>query len=210
MLMCFIPSHLEKVNDNFAHFVIDFLSILLLFDAYSDHNANAAPAPWVGRNLSSIKEDRFNNMSEQEMIQENQMILIKFCLKQNEDMAWKLFGTNNKKSRQLGWQVGELDSLCTASVRYVRKFQSGISSLYKDYQDTYKGGKRKESMWIHHFVILQLFHPKFLEIKSAEFIHDNHSSFVCQFTTDKQQEYVNIFKELPNYNWLWLGRSVSN
>jgi hypothetical protein len=34
-------------------------------------------------------------MSEWEMIQENQLVLIKFCLKQNEVMAWKFFGTNN-------------------------------------------------------------------------------------------------------------------
>jgi hypothetical protein len=40
-----------KVNANFAHFVIDFLSLLLLFDAYTDHNANASPAPWAGRNF---------------------------------------------------------------------------------------------------------------------------------------------------------------
>ncbi len=53
-----------KVNANFACFVIDFLSMLLLFDAYSDHNANASPAPWAGSNFS---------MSEQEMIQENQL-----------------------------------------------------------------------------------------------------------------------------------------
>jgi hypothetical protein len=34
-----------KVDANFAHIVIDFLSMLLLFDAYTDHNANASPAP---------------------------------------------------------------------------------------------------------------------------------------------------------------------
>jgi hypothetical protein len=118
-------------------FVIDFLSMLLLFDAYSDHNANVSPTPWAGRNLS---------MSEQEMIQENQMLLIKFCLKQNEDMMWKLIGTINKKSCQLGWQVGELNSIWTASVRYVNKFKSSISSSYKDYQHMYMGGKRNESM----------------------------------------------------------------
>jgi hypothetical protein len=161
-------------------------------------------------NLSSIKEDRFHNKSEQEIIQDNQLVLIKYCLKQNEDMAWKLFGTKNKKNRQLGWQVGELENLWSASVRYVSKFNSGIFSLYKDYQDTYKGGKRKESMWIHHFVSLQLFHPKFLKIESAEFLHDNYSSFVCQFTTDNQQEYTDICEDVPNYNWLWLGRNVSN
>jgi hypothetical protein len=182
-----------KVNINFARFVIDFLSMLLLFDTYTDHNVNASPAPWVGRNFS---------MSEREMIQENQLVLIKFCLKQNEVMVWKFFGNNNKKNCQLGWQVGECDTLWTSSVRYVSKFKSGISSLYKDYQDMYKGDKRKESMWIHHFVILQLFHPKFLKIESAEILHDNHSSFVRQFTTGKQQEYTNIFEEFPNNNWL--------
>ncbi len=36
-----------KVNTNFACFVIDFLTMSLLFDAYSDHNANASPAPWA-------------------------------------------------------------------------------------------------------------------------------------------------------------------
>ncbi len=41
-----------KINANFAHFVIDFLSMLLLFDAYTDHNVNASPAPWAGRNFS--------------------------------------------------------------------------------------------------------------------------------------------------------------
>jgi hypothetical protein len=63
-----------KDNTNFARFVINFLSILLLFDAYSDHNTNASPAPWAGRSFS---------MSEREMIQEIQLVLIKFCLKQN-------------------------------------------------------------------------------------------------------------------------------
>ena len=188
MLICFIPIYLDRSTLTLNLSVIDFLSMLLLFDAYSDYNANASPTPCAGRNFS---------MSEQEIIQENQLILLKFCLKQNEDMVRKLFGTKNKKTRQLGWQVGELDNLWTASVRYVSKFKSGISSLYKDYQDTYNWGKRKESMWIHHFVILQLFHPKFLKFESAEFLHDNYSSFVCQFTTDKQQEYTNILKNFP-------------
>jgi hypothetical protein len=149
-----------KVNAHFARFVIDFLSMLLLFDAYTDHNANASPAPWAGRKFS---------MCECEMFQENQLVLIKFCLKQNEVMVWNFFGTNNKKNPPLGWQIGECDTLWTASMRYVRNFKSDISSSYKDYQDTYKGDKRKESMWIHHFVILQLFHPKLLKSKAQNF-----------------------------------------
>jgi hypothetical protein len=124
--------------------------------------------------------------------------------------VWKFFVTNNKKNPQLGWQVGECDILWTASVRYVSKSKSGISSLYKDYQDMYKGDKRKETMWIHHFVILQLFHPKLLKVESTEFLQDKHSSFVCQFTTNDQQLYKDIFEQSPIYNWLWLGRNGSN
>ncbi len=91
-----------KVNAN-TRFVIDFLPMLLLFDAYLEHNANALPTPWAARNLSSIKEDQYKNKSEQEMLQENQMALIKFCFKQNKDIGWKLFGTKNKKTGQMGW-----------------------------------------------------------------------------------------------------------
>ncbi len=36
-----------KVNAHFARFVIDFLSMLLLFDSNTDHNVNASSAPWV-------------------------------------------------------------------------------------------------------------------------------------------------------------------
>jgi hypothetical protein len=136
-------------------------------------------------------------MSEQEMIQENQLFLIKSCLKQNECMAWKFFGTNNKKNPQLGWQVGKCDTWWTASVRYVSKFKSGISSSCKDYQDMYKGDKRKESMWIHHFVILQLFHPKLLKIESAEFLHNNHS-FLFISSPPTTSNFIKIsLKNLP-------------
>jgi hypothetical protein len=61
-------------------------------------------------------------------------------------MAWKLFGTKNKKTRQLGGQVGELDIMWSASFSCVSKLNSDIFSLYKDYQDMYKGCKRKDTM----------------------------------------------------------------
>jgi hypothetical protein len=106
--------------------------MLLLIDAYIDHNANTALAPWAGRFLSTIKEDRHDNRSEVKMLQGNQTVLIKFCINQREDTAWKFFG--KKKTGQLGWPVGEIDSLWTSSVRYFRQFNAGISSSYKEYQ----------------------------------------------------------------------------
>ena len=48
----FHPNSFGKDNAHFACFVIDFLSMLLLFDAYTDHNENASPSPWAGRNFS--------------------------------------------------------------------------------------------------------------------------------------------------------------
>jgi hypothetical protein len=51
-----------KVNASFAKFVVDFIAMLLLFDAFIVHNAQAAPAPWAGRILS---------IEEQYLIQQN-------------------------------------------------------------------------------------------------------------------------------------------
>jgi hypothetical protein len=76
------------VNITFAQFVIDYLSMVLLFDAYIDHNANTSPAPWGDKHLSTDKEVKFGNKSENDMFQENQKVLIDFCMNQCEDVAW--------------------------------------------------------------------------------------------------------------------------
>ncbi len=48
-----------KVNASFAKFVVDFIAMLLLFDAFIYHNAQAAPAPWTGRQLSIEEQNVF-------------------------------------------------------------------------------------------------------------------------------------------------------
>ncbi len=63
---------LSNLNILFAQFVIDYLFMVLLFDAYTDHNAHASPAPCGGRCLSTDKEVMFGNKSESDMFQENQ------------------------------------------------------------------------------------------------------------------------------------------
>ncbi len=75
------------MNITFAQFVIDYLSMVLLFDAYTDHNANTSPAPRGAKYLSTDKEVKFGNKSENDMFQENQKILINFCMNQREDVA---------------------------------------------------------------------------------------------------------------------------
>ncbi len=72
----------------------------------SEHNANASPAPWAGRNLSTIKEDRHDNKREQEILQENQTVLIMFCIKQREDIAWIFLAT--RRPVNLDGRLGNL------------------------------------------------------------------------------------------------------
>ncbi len=61
-----IPSiSIGKVNASFAKFVVDFIAMLLLFDAFIDHNAQAAPASWAARKLS---------IKEQVLFQQNQIV----------------------------------------------------------------------------------------------------------------------------------------
>ncbi len=185
-----------RVDASFAKFVLDFLAMSLLFDSFCYYNAQAAPAPWAGRHLS---------MDEQHLFQQNQIVIIKFCLQQNEDVAWKLFG--KRELGTVGWNVSNLDSLWGKSVRYVCQLKAGVCSSYRDYSATYKGEKRKEMMWIHHFVILQLFHPKFCNEKDVCFQHEDSTMFLCKITLEETQQYINLYNDSPRYEWLWLGRN---
>jgi hypothetical protein len=137
--------------------------MVLLFDAYTDHNANNFPTPWGAKYLSTDKEVKFGNKSESDMFQENQKILIHFCMNQREDVAWDFFG--NRTRSQIGWPCKKIDGIWSSSVRYVKQFtDGGIISSHQNYVDSESGEKRKEAMWIHHFVILQLFHPKYQKV----------------------------------------------
>jgi hypothetical protein len=62
-----------------------------------------------------------------------------------------------------------MNTIWTSSVRYFKRLtDSGVISSHQNYVATYSGNKRKEAMWIHHFVILQLFHVKFKKIANIK------------------------------------------
>ncbi len=61
-------------------------------------------------------------------------------------------------------------------------------------------------MWIRHFVILQLFHPKFRIEKDFHFEHQNSGLYVRKITLDETQQYINLYHDSPKYEWLWLGK----
>jgi hypothetical protein len=97
--------------------------MLLLFDAFTDHNPNGSPTPWQHKYLSTEKEVKFGKKSVSNLFQENQKILIHFCMTQREDIAWTFFG--NKSTNQIGWPCKKIDRIWTTSVRYFKQFTDG-------------------------------------------------------------------------------------
>ncbi len=139
----------------------------------------------------------------------NQKNLIHFCMTQLEDIAWKFFG--NKSSNQIGWPCKKIDGIWTSSVCYVNQFtDGGIISLHHNYVDSYIGEKHKEEIWIHHFAILQLFHPKYKNVQKIHFVHDNHSLFVRHCTHNEYQEHANIFNDPLRFQYVWLGERIES
>ncbi len=148
--------------------------------------------------MSTDKQVELGNKSECNLFIANQRILIKFFMNQREDIVWKFFG--NKKTGQIGWAPGKLDSIWTSSVHSVKQFyDGGVSCSHSS------GEKRNECMWIHHFVILQLFHPKFRHCDDVNFLHENHCMFVRCFNSNDRKNYESIFGKLPHFDYLWLG-----
>jgi hypothetical protein len=181
--------------------------MVLLFEACTDHNANSSPANWGGKYLSTDKEVKFGNKSESDMFQQNQKNLIHFCVNQHEDIAWNFFG--NKTSNQICWPCKKIDGIWISSVRYVKQFaDGGIISSHQNYVDSYSGEKRKEAMWIHHFVILQHFHPKYKTIEKIHHVHDNHSLFVHHFNHDEHQENMNLYIDMSKFEYLLLSERI--
>jgi hypothetical protein len=128
-------------------------------------------------------------------------------MKQCEDICWIFFG--NKMRTQIGWPCRKIDGMWSLSVRYFKQLTNGdVISSHQNYVTSYSGDKQKEAMWIHHFVILQLFHAKFKKVQKNIFVHDNHSLFVCHFNHNEDQEYMNIFEDMPSFEFLWLGERI--
>ena len=179
--------------------------MLILFDSYSKHNTNVSPAPWGDKCLSTDKQVDLGNKSECNLFIDNQRILIQFCINQRDDIPWIFFG--NKKAGQISWAPRKIAAIWTSNVCFVKQFtDGGVSTSHKNQCDSNSGEKRKECMWIHHFVILQLFYPKFRNCGDVNFLQDNHSMFVCCFNSDDPNNDESIFGKLLCFDYLWLGQ----
>ena len=76
----YLPHSSIYGEHDFSRFVIDYVSMVLLFDAFTDHYANGSPTPWQDKYLSTENEVKFGNKSESDLFQENQKFLFIFAL----------------------------------------------------------------------------------------------------------------------------------
>jgi hypothetical protein len=175
-----------KPNCMFAWFVINFLAMSMLFDTFIDHRSLVAPMPFKKTPLSEEHSG---------MLVRNKHILIKFCLGQVISRIDKYF--LNKKTGDAGRGSVNLDKLWSTSTKYYRQIHVGIISSFESYSDSYTSAKKEQSLWIHHLVILQLFHPLFHNYPGEEceyiFKDDNHHLFLERMTNTQLDAYTKKF-----------------
>jgi hypothetical protein len=116
----------------------------------------------------------------------------------------------NEKTGDVGTGCCELDKLWSTSTKFSRQLKVGIVSSFESYKDSYIEDKKKQKLWIHHLVILQLFHPLFRfypgdDSAEIDFHDDNHHLFIAKMNEDQIKMYIKTYGETPNFSWLWLG-----
>ena len=176
--------------------------MLILFDTFIDHRSLVAPMSFKNVSLSAEHMD---------MLLHNNKNLIKFSLEKGLSHSVDKYFVN-PKTGEVGNGSQKMDSLWATSTKFYRQLKYGIVSSFESYNGSYIGDKKKQKLWIHHFVILQLFHPLFcfypgddsagVEIK---FINENHHLFVLQMNKEQVKMYMNTHGDTPNYSWRWLG-----
>jgi hypothetical protein len=181
-----------KPNRMFAWFVIDYLSMCILFDAFIEHCSLVAPMPYKNVPMS---------VEHISMILCNKQILIKFCLGQGNSWAEKYFV--NEKTSHVGRGCLDLDKLWSTSTKFYRQLNAGIVSSFESYKDSYIGDKKEQKLWIHHFVILQLFHSLFRfypeDYSEIPFTDSNHNLFVVKISEEKVKTYIQHYGDLPKF-----------
>ena len=186
-----------KVNVMFAWFVIDFLSMSILFDSFLDHRSLQAPKPFRKSSLSD---------EHKRMLVHNKEILIKFCKDHGGSIADKYFADKSKVT------ICEVKKIWATSTKFITQFRAGIVSSFASYNQTNTGDKTtKQKLWIHHYLILHLFHPFFRlypgEVFDGKFCDDNYRHFLHKIRNKDLPTYKELYndEEGPNYYWQWKG-----
>ena len=107
-----------KVNKKFCRYVIDLLSVQLVFDNWHPFAGQNAPSPFVKETPPEVIRH----------IKHNQDVLVSFCVQFNPLNAISVF-----KEKTLGWEVPSLKTLFSTGVTYKHKLDKGIISSWKKY-----------------------------------------------------------------------------
>jgi hypothetical protein len=174
--------------------IADFYAMSIMFDSFIDHRSLHAPAHFKKIPLSE---------KHTAMLVHNKHILIKFCLAQGPSRMVENYFLN-KKTGNIGRGCLDLDHLWGTSTKFYRQLQAGVVSSFESYKDSYIGEKKAQQLWIHHFVILQLFHPLFRicpgeeDVGLPNFKNANWTHFVEKFDED----YLNLYLKILD----WCGK----
>ena len=186
--VCVHFNSIGKPNKKFAWFVIDFLAMSILFDTYSHHRSLKAPVLYNNATFSTTNEN---------MLVHNKHILIKFCIDQGNSWVKDYF-IDKKTGKVASKGCVDLNKLWATSNMYLRQFNAGIIYSFQSYTNSNTDEKKEQKLWIHHFMILQLFHPS-ITLSSDDIVDDNHANFVDRIAVNEKQKY-NL-----HYDWRWLG-----
>ncbi len=108
-----------RVNKKFARFVIDFISVQLIFNNWYPFLTQFAPSPFAKKIPVEVKS----------ALKKNQMILINICICLDNNAIF-LFVEQGVK----GWPVLTRKQLFSMAVTFKNKFKKGILSSWENYQ----------------------------------------------------------------------------
>jgi hypothetical protein len=111
----------RKVNKKFCRFVIDMLSVQLVFDNWYPFASQSAPSPYV----KDTPQDVIRHISH------NQKVILLLCFKMNPHSCMSVF--NEAKRNRLGWPVPLPKRILSSAVTIKHKLDKGIILSWDDY-----------------------------------------------------------------------------
>jgi hypothetical protein len=126
-----------KPNFMFAWFVIDFLSMLTLFDTFIDHRLLVAPMSFTDVALTAIQSEMFLH---------NKKILIKFCLEYGNSTVSNYFVNEKTGDVKTGSVTNNVNKIWGTSTKYHRQLQANIVSSFESHKDSYTGDKKVQTL----------------------------------------------------------------
>jgi hypothetical protein len=213
------------VNKFFCHFVIDMLSVQLVFNNWYPFSAQSAPSPYVKETPQEVIDD----------IAHNQGVLVSLCVQLNPISCMSVF----KEGNQLCLQVPTLKKTFSSVVTMKYKLEKGNILSSEGYAENYVSYfllrvfyyctmsyhpnvyLNQDHLWIHHWVILQFVNPLFSVpthhnlrevgpdgFRQFQFKHNNWMQFIRSVDDELGLKHHDRFNESPHFGLVWLGQRV--